>query len=297
MKPIFRATLAACLALGAIATAHAADPEWTQPQKPFRIFGNTYYVGTRGLSAILITSPDGLVLIDGTLPQNAAQIEGNIRALGFRLDQVKLILNSHAHVDHAGAIAAIARDSGARVAASEQGAKELMLGGKYPQDPQYGEIPAFDAVPRVEAMADGGVEQVGSIAITAHYTPGHTPGSTTWTWQSCEGSRCLHMVYADSLSAIAADGFRFSDPAHPERVRNFLHGIDVIAALPCDLLMTPHPGQSDFLERVASHDAGTTPDPLFDTGACRAYAAAGKQRLEARLAREKAGPAASGAKP
>jgi metallo-beta-lactamase class B len=289
MKALHHALLA-CLALSAVTTAHATDhPDWSQPHKPFRIYGDTYYVGTEGLTAILIGSSKGLVLIDGTLPQNATQVEANIKSLGFQLHDVKLILNTHAHFDHAGAIAAIARDSGARVAASDAGAKEIMAGGHYPDDPQFGEAAEYAPVPHVDVVADGGVERVGDVAVTAHYTPGHTPGSTTWTWQSCEGERCLHMVYADSLGAYTADGFRYSDPAHPERVANYRHGIAVIAALPCDILMSPHPDQSDLLERVAKRDAAGKPDPLIDTNACRAYAARGSRALDAKLAKERAG--------
>ena len=289
MKPFFRTAFCACLALLTFASAHAEDPEWSQPQKPFRIYGNSYYVGTRGLSAILIVSPQGMVLIDGTLPQNASQIEANIKALGFRLGDVKVILNSHAHADHAGAIATLVHDTGARVEASEAGAKALMLGGKDPEDPQYGEAPLFPPIAQVSTMADGGVVRVGDLAVTAHYTPGHTPGSTTWTWQSCEAGQCENMVYADSLGAFAAEGFRFADDAaHPQRVEDYLRGIALIATLPCDILMSPHPGQSQFLERVERRDAGAKPNPLIDAGACRAYAATGKAKLEARLVKEKA---------
>ncbi len=149
MKPSLRTSLFAALTLAAVSTAFAGTPEWSQPQKPFRIYGNTYYVGTRGLTSILIASPQGLVLIDGTLPQNARQIEANIQALGFRITDVKLILNTHAHFDHAGAIAELARDSGARVEASSAGAKALMLGGKDPADPQYGEASPFSPVAKV----------------------------------------------------------------------------------------------------------------------------------------------------
>ncbi|AIF49264.1 subclass B3 metallo-beta-lactamase [Dyella japonica] len=295
MKPL-RHVLSACLALVAAASAHAGDhPDWTQSHKPFHIYGDTYYVGTQGLSAILIGSSQGLVLIDGTLPQNAAQVEANIKALGFQLHDVKLILNTHAHFDHAGAIAAIARDSGARVAASEAGAKEMMLGGHDPEDPQFGEASEYPRVAHVDTIPDGGVARVGNVEVTAHYTPGHTPGSTTWTWQSCEAGRCLHMAYADSLSALTADGsdYRYSDPAYPERVENYRHGIAVIAALPCDILMTPHPGASDLLERVARRDAAGKPDPLIDAGACRAYAAEGTRMLDAKLAKERAGQKAA----
>ncbi|GAB2789284.1 subclass B3 metallo-beta-lactamase BJP-1 [Dyella kyungheensis] len=288
MKPFFRATLGVCLGLSIAASAHASPPEWTQPQKPFRIYGDTYYVGMRGLTSILIQSSDGLVLIDGTLPQNAAQIEANIKALGFKLGDVKLILNTHAHSDHAGAIATLAHDTGARVVASEIGAKELMLGGKYPDDPQFAEALDYPAVAHVDTVADDGVVRLGDVEITAHYTPGHTPGSTSWTWQSCEGQRCLHMVYADSVSALTAGSYRYSDPAHPERVQNFRHGLSVIAALPCDILVTPHPDQIDFLERVAQRDAGAKPDPLLKPDACKSYSGAGSRGLDARLAKEQA---------
>lgn len=296
MKPLARAALCASLALLTFTSLHAEELEWTQPQKPFRIYGNTYYVGTRGLSAILIQSSQGLVLIDGTLPQNAEQIEANIKALGFRVTDVKLILNTHAHSDHAGAIAQLVRDSGARVEASKAGANALMLGGKDPEDPQYGDAPTFPPVSGVTTVNDGNVVRLGDVAITAHYTPGHTPGSTTWTWQSCEAGRCENIVYADSLGSLAADGFRFTDDQkHPHRVEDYLHGIDTIAALPCDILVTPHPDQSQFLERMAKHDAGVKPDPLTDTAACRIYAAKGRARLEARLSKEKADEAAGGA--
>lgn len=288
MKPSLRTALFAALTLTAASTAFAGPPEWSQPQKPFRIYGNTYYVGTRGLTSILITSPQGLVLIDGTLPENTKQIEANIKALGFNITDVKVILNTHAHFDHAGAIAELARDSGARVEASSAGAKALMLGGKDPADPQYGEASPFAPVAKVTTVADNGVVQVGDLSITAHYTPGHTPGATTWTWRSCEAGRCMNIVYADSLGAFAADGYRFSDPAHPERLEAYRRSIETIAALPCDILLSPHPDQSDLLERVAKRDAGTKPDPVIDGHACRVYAEEGRAKLEARLAKEKA---------
>ncbi|AHX12140.1 beta-lactamase [Dyella jiangningensis] len=288
MKLSLRTALFAAFTLTAVSAYAGQPPEWSQTQKPFRIYGNTYYVGTRGLTSILITSPQGLVLIDGTLPQNVKQIEANIQALGFRITDVKVILNTHAHFDHAGSIAELARDSGARVEASSAGAKALMLGGKDPADPQYGEASPYAPVPNVATVPDLGVVQVGDIAITAHYTPGHTPGATTWTWRSCEAGRCMNMVFADSLGAYAADGYRFSDPAHPERLEDYRRSIETIASLPCDILLSPHPDQSDLLERVAKRDAGTKPDPVIDGHACRAYAEEGRAKLEARLAKEKA---------
>jgi metallo-beta-lactamase class B len=161
-----------------------------------------------------------------------------------------------------------------------------MLGGNDPADPQYGEAAPFAPVAQVTTVADNGGVQVGDVAITAHYTPGHTPGATTWTWRSCEAGRCMNIVYADSLGAYAADGYRFSDPAHPERLADYRRSIQTIAALPCDILLSPHPDQSNLLERVAQRDAGTKPDPVIDGHACRAYAEEGRAKLESRLAKE-----------
>lgn len=283
----FVCSLLICLAAVTALPIHAEEPSWRRPQKPFRIYGDTYYVGTQGLSAILITSPQGNILIDGTLQRNASLIEANIRALGFRVEDVRVILNSHAHSDHAGAIAELANTSGAQVRASAAGARALMAGGNDPEDPQFGEALRYPPVAHVGVVPDGGTVRVGSIELTAHYTPGHTPGSTSWTWRSCERGRCLHMVYADSLSAISSDGFRFSDDAkHTHRVEDFRHSLATVAALPCDILMVPHPDAIDFMGKVAARDRGQQPNPLIDRHACQAYAAAAGLRLEARLARE-----------
>lgn len=276
----------------ALAGAHASSSpsaamraSWTQPQAPWRIYGNTWYVGSRGLGALLITSSKGHVLIDGTLPENAAMIEGNIRALGFRMRDIKLILNSHPHADHAGAIAALARDSGAQVVAIAPAVTALRSGGDDSADPQYPDTPKYPAVHSVQVIADGATMHVGPLALQAHATPGHTPGSTTWSWTSCEGKRCLSMVYADSLTLIAANGYRYGDPAHPERVADFRRALRMLSALPCDVLITPHPEASDLWQRLARRDAGH-PDALRDPQACKAYAAKGQRGLDNRLAEE-----------
>src|SRR5436190_11591286 len=214
-----------------------ACADWNTPLEPFRLFTNTYYVGTARLSAVLITSERGHILLDGGLPQSAELIDRNIRRLGFRIEDVKLIVNSHAHFDHAGGIHALQHASGAAVAASAQGAEALKRGENTPDDPQYGfgrAATEFPRVSRVRVVRDGETLRVGAIAVTAHLTPGHTPGSTTWTWKSCDGPRCLDIVYADSLTATVAPGFRYS--SDPARVAQFRGSIAAVAALPCDVV-------------------------------------------------------------
>src|SRR5262245_13078259 len=185
---------------------------WNIRPDPFRVFGNTYYVGVAGLSSILVTSPAGHILLDAGLPQSAPIIDMNIRALGFRTEDIRMIVVSHEHYDHVGGVAALQRATGAVVAASADAARALQQGGPLPDDPQIGFGPQVTSFPRVQSVrtvADGETIRAGELAVTAHRTSGHTPGSTTWTWQSCEGTRCLNMVYADSLNAVSAPGFKF----------------------------------------------------------------------------------------
>jgi metallo-beta-lactamase class B len=246
--------------------------EWNAPRAPKKLFGNSYYVGTAGLSAILITSDQGHILIDGGLPQSAPVIDSNIRALGFRTEDVKLILNSHAHYDHAGGIAALQRASGATVVASALGAQALEQGGPLPEDPQFNYGPnngKYPAVKNVRVVADGDTVRQGSLAVTMHFTPGHTPGSTTWSWRSCEGSKCQTIVYADSLNAVSAPAFRFSgDGKRASLVPAFRRSITTVGELPCDVLVSVHPSAAE----------GKT---------CRTYAADALKRLAARVAEEK----------
>ena len=160
-------------------TKCAACEEWNAPHEPFRVFGNTYYVGVAGLSAVLIASDDGHILLDGGLPQSAPLIDANIRKLGFRTGDIRLIVNSHAHFDHAGGIAALQRASGARVAASESGARAIEEGTNPPDDPQFepdSEVSRFPAAKDVKVVKDGETLRVGALAVTAHMTAGAYAG-------------------------------------------------------------------------------------------------------------------------
>lgn len=262
--------------------------EWNQPAKPFNIHGNTWYVGTAGLSAILVTSPQGHVLLDGALPQSAPLIQKNIEALGFKMKDVKLILNSHAHFDHAGGIAALQKASGATVAHSPHGAQVLRDGTPGTDDPQYDpkERAYIPKIAQVKEVADGETLSVGPLRFTVHYTPGHTPGGTTWTWQSCEQGKCLDVVYADSLTAVSIDGFYFTGGAnYPDRSASFRQTIDKVASLKCDIVIAAHPGFSDAFNKAAAKTAQS--NPFIDPDGCRKLAASSAKNLEARLQRER----------
>jgi metallo-beta-lactamase class B len=257
---------------------------WNKPHPAFRIYGNTYYVGTEGLSSVLITSATGHVLIDGALPESASRIAANIRSLGFRIEDVKLILNSHVHFDHAGGIAELRKLSGARVAASPWTADVMQKGAVPRDDPQFGIIAPIARIARVETFKDGDTLTAGALKITAHLTPGHTPGGTSWTWQSCENSRCLNLVYADSLSPVSSEGFRFSRRKEYPSTEDFERSFSFLESTPCDILITPHPDASGLWSRLERRVS--SPDALIDPTACRVLAERSRERLKQRLATE-----------
>ena len=256
---------------------------WSDRAPPRRIFGNTYYVGTCGITAILVAGKQGAILIDGATEQAPAGIEANIRALGFALADVKLLLDTHEHSDHAGGLAQLQRDTGAPVRARAPAAATLRRGTTDRGDPQFGQLDAYPPVANVQLLADDQTIRLGDLALTAHATPGHAPGSTSWTWRSCEGSHCLDIAYADSLSAVSNQQYRYSD--HPDDVAALRRTIDTVAKLPCDILLTPHPAASDLWPRLRGEM------PLVDAGACKAYAERGRDGLDARLEKERAGQA------
>lgn len=255
---------------------------WSDRAPPRRIFGNTFYVGSCGIAAILVVGADGAVLIDGATEQAPAAILANIRALGFDPRQVKVLLNTHEHMDHAGGLAGLQRETGAPLLARMPALASLRSGKPDRGDPQFGELVGFPAVAEVRPLNDGEVVRVGSLALQSHATPGHAPGGTSWTWRSCEGTRCLDIAYVDSHSALTDGHYRFAD--HPDYVAAFERSLDTVAGLPCDLLLTPHPAASNLLARF-NGDA-----PLVDPGACRAFADNARANLATRLAGERKDP-------
>ncbi|RYZ74707.1 MAG: subclass B3 metallo-beta-lactamase [Lysobacteraceae bacterium] len=263
----------------------AADAGWNDPARPLRVHGNTWYVGTCGISALLLTSPQGHVLVDGATPQAGAQILANIRALGFKPEDVRAIVLSHEHVDHAGGLAELQRVTGAPVLARAPAVPILQRGASDRSDPQLLSLKGFAPVAGVKAIADDDVVRVGPLSLAAIPTPGHTPGGTSWTWRSCDAKDCRQLVYADSLTAISDKHYRYADDAsHPGYLAAFRQTLARVAGLECDILVTPHPSASRLWSRLGT---GAT-EPLVDTAACRGYAHKAAAVLDKRLAEEAA---------
>ena len=275
---------AVCVAVMAAGIPAASGADWDAPQEPFAVYGNTYYVGPHGVSSVLITSTAGHILIDGASPKSPDQIARHIRQLGFKVEDIKYILTSHEHQDHAGGIAALQRRSGATVVTSPAAAAVLRTGLANKEDPQYTqEKSGIAPVANVQTVADGAVVTLGPLRVTAHYTPGHTPGGISWTWQAQEGRVTANMVYADSLNAYTAPPFQYR--THPKARTDLERSIGTVAALPCDILISAHPDASDLWPRL--EQAATQGHKAFiDRTACRTYAAAGSARLARTLAEE-----------
>jgi metallo-beta-lactamase class B len=305
---MFGRVLLACFALAACATSPATpEPaqdsadrmawaeacgdwdEWDKPGPPFRIFGNTYFVGTCGISAILIVGDNGHVLIDTGTPQGAKLVAANVSSLHIELRKVELLLSSHEHFDHVGGMARMQELTGASIMASWPAASVLTTGKDSPSDPQFGmnsPIPVARLggaiTPRnPDTPGDYVMDlRLGSIVLNPIATPGHTPGALSWQWESCESNICKTIVYADSLSPVSSDSYRFSD--HPDYVAAYRRGVAQLAGLECDILLTPHPSASGMRDKLDAGDLTAGPT-------CRAYAASISERLDARLAREAAG--------
>lgn len=292
-------SMAGMLAVG-MTPAHCADdpltrpiaPEsakrWLAPQAPTRLFGGTYLVGFGGLTLALIRTDAGLILIDGAVPQAVGDVEAHIRRLGFSIRDVKLILSTEPHFDHAGGLAALARDSGAPVVASAAGAAVLRTGGGDPDDPQASWLDRFPPVKRLRIARDGEAIRLGRTVVTAHATPGHTTGSMSWSWQECEGKACHTIFFASSLNPLAGDGYAFSDPAHKGQVAAFRATFATMRAMPCDILLTAHPDQSGGDRKVARLRTRRAPNPFYDPSACRRYVDKAEAALDRQMASERA---------
>ena len=257
----------------------AGKEGWSDPAPPVRIFGNTYDVGTCGITVVLVAGDRGAVLIDSGPVAAAPLVAANIERLGLKLSDVKLILSTHEHGDHAGGLAELRRRTGAMTAARAAERASLESGVMATDDPQRENgMPTFPGVLVDRVLRDGEVVGLGALRLTAHPTPGHAPGGTSWTWRSCEGTVCRAIAYADSLSAVSIEGYRFGD--HPARIAALRASFATVAALPCDIVVTPHPSASDLYARLAGRE------PLVNPRGCVRLAAASAAKLDERLQAE-----------
>jgi len=239
--------------------------------KPFRIAGNFYYVGANDISSFLITGPQGHVLIDGGYPGTPPLIMASIAELGFNIRDVKVLLNTETHYDHAGGLAELQRASGAQLWVNELNAPIIESGG----DDPINMLPIRFLVwtrliryppARVDHLfKDGETIRVGPIALTAHITPGHTRGCTSWSFSVRDGDRVLNVVSACSLVVMAPS--RYSGYK-----ADFERSFRILRSLPADIWVTVHARQWGRYRKFLARDTTKTPvDAFIDPDGYRAY--------------------------
>ena len=286
MKSLLRIVIF-MLALAGCATAQAA-PEWTEPFPPFHIAGNLYYVGSKGLASYLITTPQGNVLINSDMEANVPMIQASIEKLGFKFSDTKILLISHAHFDHDAGSATIKRITGAKYMVMDADVPVVESGGAkdfaYPDD-RY--PPA--KVDRV--LHDGDEVRLGGVVLTAHKTPGHTRGCTTWTLGATLDGKPRDVVIVGSWNVN--DGFRLVDrPGHPASypgiAADYQHTFAVLKTLPCDIFLGAHGAYFDMPAKLERMKAGADQSVWIDPAGYRAAVAEREQAFLTELQRQQA---------
>lgn len=254
----------------AFAAACESWDEWDKPAPPFRIHGDTYHVGTCGISAILVASPDGHLIIDSGTERGGELVAANIEALGFSLRDVRYLTHTQEHGDHVGGLRYLRDRTGARLVASVRAESVFETGVLNIDDPQYEPGEPADTTTVDELIGAADAITLGDREIVAHYTPGHSPGAISWRWEECEDGRCYRLVFTDGLGPFSADGYRWSD--HPEYLAEYRESLTWLETVEADICLSAHPSQMRMIERIGS-------GLLVDPGECERMGASIKDRL------------------
>jgi metallo-beta-lactamase class B len=267
--------------------ASAIQPAWLEPAAPFRIVGNVYYVGSRGLACYLIASPAGHVLLDTGLEQVAPMVLDNVATLGFRARDIRVILSGHAHYDHVAGHAYVKSMTGARVYASAPDARLLESGGR--EDFRFGGEISFPPVTVDHRIADGEQVTVGPTTLTAHLTPGHTKGNTTWTMTVVDSGVRYNVVFAGSMT-INPGVHMVNYPPNPGVADDYARSFALLESLHPDIPLGSHGGFFNLDEKARRLAQGTTPNPFIDPQGYRDQIAAWKKVYLAQLDAERPRP-------
>jgi metallo-beta-lactamase class B len=259
-----------------------ADPtarSWNHPVKPYRVISNIWYVGASGVTSFLITTSKGHILLDSGLSETVPLIKQNITQLGFKLADIKILINSHAHYDHAGGLAELKKLTGAKLMATEADAELLALGGK--GDFAWGDKYAYKPVKVDRVLLDNDQVELGEVRLTARLTPGHTKGSTTWTMKVDEEGKQYEVVFATSVSA---PGYNLvNNDKYPNIADDYRRTFQILKSLPCDVFLGPHAEFFSMKEKIARMGQGTKPNPFIDPAGYREFVANGEKGFQKTL--------------
>lgn len=252
--------------------------DWEKPAPPFRVYGGTYYVGTCGISVLLITSSEGHLVIDSGTQRGGELVAASIQELGFNLDDVRYLTHTQEHGDHIGGVEYLKEITGAQLVASPRARSVFETAVLNTDDPQYTpeEPRAWLGVDRV--VADGEELELGDKRVVAHFTPGHSPGAISWRWEECEDSQCRTILFTDGLGPFSEDGYRWTD--NPEYLAAYRESVTWLQTVEVDICLAAHPSQLHLIERI---EAGT----LVDPDECRRNGTFTHERIDIMVAEER----------
>jgi len=265
-------------------------PDWTNPFPPYRIIGNIYYVESQGLASYLITTPQGNILINSNLEKSVPMIRESIEKLGFRFSDTKILLISHAHWDHCAGSAAIKELTGAKYMVMDADVPAIEDGGKlnFGRDSKFSDSGTSQYQPaKVDrVLHDGDQVKLGDTVLTAHLTPGHTKGTTTWTMKVADGGKTYNVVIVGSPNVNP--GYKLVNNAlYPQIASDYERMFRVLKSLPCDVFLGAHGNYYGMEAKYARMKAGE-PNPFIDPEGYKNYVAEREQTFRAELAKQTA---------
>lgn len=257
--------------------------KWNTPTEPFKMIDNVYYVGTDGLASYLITSPQGHILVDTVMPESTSQIKASIEKLGFKITDIKYLVNTHAHIDHTGGLAEMKQASGGQLVSGEAD-KPLLEGGYYPGAENDAAL-KFPPVKVDRTVREGDTVKVGNVTLTARETPGHSPGCTSWEFAVKDGDATrTALIFCSGTVALNR---LVGSPTYPGIVADYKKTFARAKDMKVDVLLAPHPEMYKMHEKRAKLAAGG-PNPFVAPGEFNTYAASLEKAFEDALAKQTA---------
>ena len=262
-----------------------ATPEWNQRVRPFRIIGNIYYVGASEVSSFLITTPDGHILLDSGFAETVPLIADGIKQLGFKIEDVKVLINSHAHYDHAAGLAQLKRLTGAQLMLSEPDAATVANGGK--GDFQWGDTLTYEPVRADRLLKDKDQVDLGGVTLIARLTPGHTRGCTTWVMKATEDGKTYDVVL---IGSTTAPGYTLvNNPKYPNIVSDYEYTFRLLRSLHCDVFLGPHGSFFHLKEKARRLARGEKPNPFIEGKSYRGFLDRTEREFADLLSKQKTG--------
>ncbi len=274
-------------ALSLLALPAMAQSQYLVPFPPHHVIANIYFVGSKGQANYLITTPQGNILVNAGLEANVPMIKDSIRKLGFKYADTKILLISHAHFDHDAGSAQVVKDTGAKYEVMDADVPTVELGGK--KDFFYADIPE-DLYPPVKVdrvLHDGDQVSLGGTVLTAHLTPGHTRGCTTWTMKVNDGGKMLDVVIVGSPN-VNKGYVLVGNKLYPQIVQDYEKTFRVLKSLPVDVFLGAHGDYYGMDAKYPKLKAGGA-NPFIDPAGYKAYVANREDAFRKELARQQAG--------